>query len=141
MTACTDSSEVPPADKAGGTPTRSTTGSHEGRVMVNVQAQGAYDDGAFHYLRIEDHTGRVVLERQYRRDSDVRLATRLHSGRYRVISWQRPCEGAYPGKGHGHARLGAPTDICGTKIKVVANQLLTVSVRLKPRLGCTAVSR
>ena len=109
-------------------------------MLVSLHVHGAYDDGAFHYLRIEDHTGEVVLERQYRRGSDVRLVARLHSGRYRVISWQRPCEGACPGKGHGHARLDAPTDICGTKIKVVPNQLLTVIVRLKPGVGCTAVS-
>lgn len=117
-------------------PDVSSTGVRTGQLVVRVRVEGAYRDGAYHYVRVEDATGETVVERQYRRDDAVRLVTRLAAGSYRTISWQRPCQETCPRA--GQVGLDAPTDICGTKLELVPAGRATVDVRLQPGVGCTA---
>jgi len=55
---------------------------------------------------------------------------RLEPGSYRVISFQRPCDG-------NCGYLDSPTDKCSRKIEAKADGLIEATVRLSPGEGCT----
>jgi hypothetical protein len=91
-------------------------------------------ESAIRYLRIEDATGKPVVEREFRA-VPVELSEYLPAARYRLISWARACSGRC-GDGPG-AQPGKPDRICGIRFEVKENILTHVSVDAPADADCT----
>ena len=83
-----------------------------GKLEVAQTLAGAYDEGSVSYLRVRNGR-RVVLRRS--RPGPLRAGLRPRAGLYRVVSYQRPCQG-------NCARLDPPVD-----------QLLATGARVRRR--------
>jgi hypothetical protein len=86
-----------------------------------------YIEGSVSYLRLK-HGGRVVA----RRSGSGPIHTRLHphGGLYRVVSYQRPCDG-------NCSTLDPPTDRCSKRVRVYAGETSAVRAVTRPGNGCT----
>ena len=91
-------------------------------------SRGTYAEGAFSYVSVSDARGRVVLERAYQRGR-FRLRRPLPAGRYRVTSFQRPCNGTC-------ARVDPPMDSCARKLELPPRGRALVRVTVRPGRGC-----
>jgi D-alanyl-D-alanine dipeptidase len=91
-------------------------------------SRGMYIEGAFSYVRVSDARGRVVLERAYQRGR-FRLRHPLPAGRYRVRSFQRPCDG-------NCGTLDPPMDSCSRRLRVLPRGRTVVRVSVRPGRGC-----
>jgi D-alanyl-D-alanine dipeptidase len=100
-----------------------------GVLRVRQVSEGLYIEGAVSYLQLRRH-GRVVLRRSYRPGRRVALRRRLRAGRYRLRSWQRPCDG-------NCGTLDPPTDACSRRMFVPAGGSVRAVVRLRPGRGCS----
>jgi zinc D-Ala-D-Ala dipeptidase len=99
-------------------------------------AKGApvYDEGTVSFLRVRNAAGEVAVRRRVRHRPRFRMSRKLRPGRYRVISYQRPC--------HGNCRLlDPPTDRCVRPIRVLSGGLTEVAVRVRPRRRCRVSRR
>ena len=72
-----------------------------------------YIEGSMSYLKIVATAGRVVLPRRAQGAFRVRLRPR--AGLYRVVSFQRPCDG-------NCSLLDPPTDRCSRRVRVYAGE-------------------
>jgi D-alanyl-D-alanine dipeptidase len=93
------------------------------------RSRGLYVEGSVSYVRVRSSTGRVVVARRVRK-ARFRMTRRLASGRYRVISYQRPCDG-------NCRRLDPPIDRCVRRVRILSAGLTEVAVRVRPGRGCT----
>jgi D-alanyl-D-alanine dipeptidase len=93
------------------------------------RSRGLYVEGSVSYVRVRSSTGRVVVARRVRK-ARFRMKRRLASGRYRVVSYQRPCDG-------NCGLLDPPTDRCARRVRIRSAGLTEVSVRVRPGRGCT----
>jgi hypothetical protein len=85
-----------------------------------------YFEGSYSYVRVErdgHEIAKVKLE-------NSRGELRLNAGSYRLVSFQRPCDG-------NCGYLDPPMDQCDLPVEVEANQVVTATVRLSPGKGCT----
>jgi hypothetical protein len=122
---------------------RATTTSVDGRVALLVVDQelgrtSFFSEGAFPYVKLESN-GRVIAERLVR---DTRallplLRQRLAPGAYRLVSYQRPCEGACPRR--GERGLDPPTLRCEASVEIAAGETVTALVRPRAGHGCRIV--
>ena len=88
-----------------------------------------YIEGSYSYVRVEQDEKNVVQVRLKGRK--VPEATvRLEPGSYRLVSFQRPCDG-------NCGYLDPPTDQCRSEIEAKAGVLVEATVRLSPGEGCT----
>jgi D-alanyl-D-alanine dipeptidase len=106
-------------------------GAQAPRGMLDVSQRfdfsgGVYVEGSVSYLRVRN-ARRVVFERSRRGELGARL--RLRAGRYRVTSFQRPCEG-------NCGLLDPPTDRCSRRVRVFAGEPTTVRIVTRPGRGC-----
>ncbi len=113
----------------------------ENAVDVRVRqvfdmSEGAYVEGSYSYVRVERPQGGKLLEErlpdgepagQEKFVSDVIL--RLDPGDYRLVSFQRPCDGSCDS-------LDPPTDECERVIRVTRREAL-VTVTVRPGEACT----
>jgi zinc D-Ala-D-Ala dipeptidase len=97
------------------------------------RSRGLYVEGAVSYVRVLSTRGRVVVARRVRRPR-FRMKRKLLPGRYRVISYQRPCDG-------NCQRLDPPTDRCARAVRILSAGLTEVGVRVRPGRGCTMSRR
>ena len=90
------------------------------------RSDSLYIEGSVSYLRLK-HGGRVVA----RRSGSGPIHTRLHphDGLYRVVSYQRPCDG-------NCSRLDPPTDRCSKRVRVYAGETSAVRAVARPGHGC-----
>ncbi|HEV7845630.1 MAG TPA: M15 family metallopeptidase [Thermoleophilaceae bacterium] len=88
-----------------------------------------YTEGAVSFVRVRDSAGRLAVSRRVRHRPSFRLRRRLPAGRYRVVSYQRPCDGSC-------SSLDEPTDRCARRIRVLSGGLTEVSVTVRPGRGC-----
>jgi D-alanyl-D-alanine dipeptidase len=88
-----------------------------------------YTEGAVSFVHVRDSSGGLVLSRRVRHRPSFRLRRRLPAGRYRVVSYQRPCDG-------NCSLLDEPTDRCARRIRVLSGGLTEVSVTVRPGRGC-----
>jgi hypothetical protein len=96
------------------------------RVAQKLVPGSLYFEGSYSYVRVErdgHEIAKVKLE-------DSRGELRLDAGSYRLISFQRPCDG-------NCGYLDPPMDLCDLPVEVAANQVVTATVRLSPGKGCT----
>ncbi len=110
-------------------------------VLVVDQGRGScfFTEGAFPYVKLESADGNVVVERLARDTRCVLPLLRLQveAGRYRLVSYQRPCEGSCPRRG---ARgLDPPTPQCAATVEIRPEQTLTALVRPLGGRGCRIV--
>lgn len=97
------------------------------------RSRGLYTEGAVSYVRVLSTRGRVVVARRVRRPR-FRMKRELVPGHYRVISYQRPCDG-------NCQRLDPPTDRCARAIEILSRGLTEVRIRVRPGHGCTMSRR
>ena len=80
-------------------------------------------------MRVE-WDGTSVQEVRLSGERIPRATIRLDPGTYRLVSFQRPCDGSC-------SRLDSPTDRCSREIEASAGGLIEATVRLTPGKGCT----
>jgi D-alanyl-D-alanine dipeptidase len=97
------------------------------------RSRGTYVEGSVSYVRVRGVRGKPVVSRRVRRPR-FRMQRRLGSGRYRVISYQRPCDG-------NCGFLDPPTDRCSRPVRILSDGLTQVSVRVRPGRRCTMTRR
>jgi D-alanyl-D-alanine dipeptidase len=95
-------------------------------------SRGSYVEGSVSYVRVRSSEGELVVGRRVRKPR-FRMRRRLPAGRYRVISYQRPCDG-------NCGLLDPPTDRCAQPVRILSRGLTEVAVRVRPGRGC-AMSR
>jgi hypothetical protein len=100
-------------------------------------SKGMYVEGAYSYVRVEDLSGKQLVERRLgdqRQLDEVTLVStttlNLDPGTYRLFSYQRPCSG-------NCGYLDPPTDRCSQRITVEPGTPLAVTVSVAPAEGCT----
>jgi hypothetical protein len=113
----------------------------QGPATVRVEqlydtSDGMYVEGAYSYVRIEDTNGNELVEKRLD-DSDggddVTLVSTttlsLDPGTYRLVSYQRPCDG-------NCGYLDPPADRCAREITVEPGTPLEVTINVRPAEGC-----
>jgi zinc D-Ala-D-Ala dipeptidase len=88
-----------------------------------------YIEGAVSFVRVRDAAGDTVVRRRVRHRPRFRMVRRLPPGRYKVVSYQRPCAG-------NCSVLDPPTERCARRIRILSGGLTAVSVRVRAWRGC-----
>ena len=88
------------------------------------RSRGIYVEGAVSYVRVRGVRGRLVVAKRVRRPR-FRMQRRLAPGLYRVISYQRPCDG-------NCGTLDPPTDRCARRVRILSGGLTEVAVTGPP---------
>ena len=89
-------------------------------------SKAAYREGSISYLSLR-RGGRLVARR--RGSGPVRTSLHPRAGLYRVVSFQRPCDG-------NCATLDPPTDRCSKRVRVYGGETSVVRAVTKPGDGC-----
>jgi len=92
------------------------------------RSHGLYVEGSVSYVRVRGVRGKLVVARRVNR-ARFRMRRQLGSGRYRVISYQRPCDG-------NCSQLDPPTDRCARHVRILSGGLTEVAVRVRPGRRC-----
>ena len=85
-------------------------------------------EGAYSYARVE-RNGKTVVQVRLSAALVPRAVIRLGPGSYRLVSFQRSCNG------NCHF-LGPPSDKCSRAFSVRANEAVTATVRVTFGTGC-----
>jgi hypothetical protein len=112
-----------------------SVGSHRATLQVQqVWAPGSvYIEGSYSYIRVERDGDEVVQVRLTNAPSP-RSTLRLEPGSYRLVSFQRPCDG-------NCGTLDPPTDECARSLEAFEGAILEAVVRIAPGRGCTIETR
>ena len=102
-----------------------------GKLKVTQTFDGVYDDGSVSYLRVRNGR-RVVLRRS--RPGPLRAGLSPRAGLYRVVSYQRPCQGTC-------SQLEPPVDQCSRRVRVFAGETSRVHAVTRPGEGCRIAVR
>ncbi|SRR6266536_1879555 len=105
-----------------------------GNLEVVVREPANRAGTAVRYLRVEDESGRPVLEREFR-TAPAELTAPLAAARYRVVTWNRECTGSC--QSATDATLGPATRICGTRVAVADGAVARVSVDAPSDVDCS----
>jgi D-alanyl-D-alanine dipeptidase len=92
-------------------------------------SRGVYVEGSISFVRVRDASGDLVVRRRTSRPR-FRMRRKLPPGRYRVISYQRPCDG-------NCGLLDPPADRCARRVRVLSGGLTEVRVVERPGRRCT----
>jgi hypothetical protein len=92
-----------------------------------------YVEGSYSYVRLE-RAGEEVVQVRLTDARTPRATIRLEPGSYRLVSFQRPCDG-------NCGSLDPPTDRCDLALEASAEAILEATVRLSPGRGCTIDTR
>lgn len=92
------------------------------------RSRGLYVEGSISYMRVRGVRGKLVVAKRVNRPR-FRMQRRLAPGRYKVISYQRPCDG-------NCGTLDPPTDRCARHVHVLSGGLTEVAVRVRPGRRC-----
>ena len=90
---------------------------------------GAYIEGSVSFLRVRDARGELVVDESAARRLRWRVGRRLPPGRYRLTSFERPCDG-------NCSLLDPPTERCSRRIKIIAHGRTGVRATVRPGRGC-----
>ncbi len=98
-------------------------------------SRGVYVEGSISFVRVRvrDASGDTVVRRRTAA-ARFRMVRKLPPGRYRVISYQRPCDG-------NCGFLDPPADRCARRVRVRSGGLTSVRVTVRPGRGCTMSRR
>lgn len=131
----------PPAEQSA--PATSTTPSSAGTTAsaparisgtIVVSQQGSTPAKTLWYLRVEDMSGKPLLEQAFP-NQQIALNRAFPAGGYRVMVWNRPCEGACPTS--GESGLGSLQQVCGSHLALTAGQQAKAAAVIKPDGTCT----
>jgi hypothetical protein len=92
------------------------------------ESAGLYAEGANSYVRVERLNGDKLIERQL--DLVGRTTVRLDPGSYRLVGWQRPCDGDC-------GSLDSPTDECSGELRVRPSRPVQATVTVRAGEGCS----
>jgi hypothetical protein len=84
-------------------------------------------EGAITFVRVKRPSGRVVLTR--RLPASDRLTLPLRPGRYRLVSWQRLCDG-------NCGTLDPPSHRCARSLTIRPAERLRATIRVNYAVGC-----
>ena len=98
---------------------------------------GPYEEGSYSYVRVEGLDGDELIEKRFtqeaRKIGKLRflstMTLRLDPGSYRLVSFQRPCDG-------NCEVLDPPTDQCSREIVVVRGPV-EATITVRPSEGCS----
>lgn len=105
-------------------------------VREELPAEPRYMEGSLSFLRLQaTGSSDVVVDGpmttgQQARGKEPLLDTNLEPGEYRLVSYQRPCQGNCD-------RLEPPTDRCRTTLRLEPKESLTATIVLADDGGCT----
>ena len=91
-------------------------------------SRGVYIEGSVSFVRVRDSDGDAVVRRRVSKPR-FRMRRKLLPGRYRVVSYQRPCDG-------NCSLLDPPVDRCARAVRVLSGGLTEVGVTVRPGRGC-----
>ena len=111
-----------------------TASAHAGRLRIlQVMVGNAVPiEGALSYIRLERATGATVTERQL--PGSGQLTLRVPPGGYRLLSWQRICDG-------NCGNLDPPSQQCARPDTLRSAEQLTAAIRVNFASGCVIVLR
>jgi D-alanyl-D-alanine dipeptidase len=92
-------------------------------------SRGVYIEGSISHLRVRDGKGTLALQRQSGPGVRFRVRERLPAGRYRVTSFERPCDG-------NCALLDPPVARCSRRIQIMPHGRTGVRTTVRPYRGC-----
>lgn len=120
---------------------RTPVGERAALLVVDQQLGGTafFSEGAFPYIKLESAGGRIIAERLLR---DTRLVLpllrlQLEPGAYRLVSYQRPCDGGCPRQ--GVRGLDPPTPPCAATFEIAPERTLLALIRRRGDRGCRIV--
>ncbi|HEX5895180.1 MAG TPA: serine hydrolase, partial [Thermoleophilaceae bacterium] len=93
-----------------------------------------YEEGTVSFVRVRTASGALAVRRRVQHRPRFRMRRKLPPGRYRVVSYQRPCAGDCD-------LLDPPTDRCARPVRILSGGLTEVAVRVRPGRGCTMSRR
>jgi zinc D-Ala-D-Ala dipeptidase len=88
-----------------------------------------YVEGSLSYVRVRDARGAVVVRKRLQHKPRFGVRRKLRPGRYRVVSYQRPCDG-------NCGFLDPPTDRCSRRMRILPGGLTRVKTTVRPGRGC-----
>ena len=95
------------------------------------ESAGLYAEGALSYLAVEAPDGDELIEAELAPADKEQAATlRLDPGTYRLVSWQRPCEG-------NCGTLDPPTDRCEQVFTLEPSTPVKADIEVRAGRGCT----
>jgi hypothetical protein len=98
-------------------------------VRQEYAGGGLYFEGSYSYVRVE-RGGRSLTQVRLSNERVPRATVSLDPGTYRLISFQRPCDG-------NCSQLDPPTDRCSHELEAKAGERVEATVHLRPGDGCT----
>jgi hypothetical protein len=99
-------------------------------VDQTIVGDALYIEGSVSYVRLVRRGGGVALQKKL--DARSHAVFRVPSGRYRLSSWQRPCDG-------NCSYLDPPTDRCSRAFVAGGGARLRAKILLRPGRGCRIV--
>lgn len=103
----------------GGSPAAQPTGT------LDVTQEGTAPAHTAWYVRVETTDAEPVTEHAYP-TPPITLTQQLATGRYRVISWNRPCANTCPKS--GEKGLGPLSQVCGTPVTITEGTRVSATV-------------
>ena len=105
-----------------------------GKLDFRRVLSGPYIEGSVSYLRVRDARGALVIDESAGPGLRWRVRRRLPAGRYRLTSFERPCDG-------NCSVLDPPTDRCSRRITIIAHGRTGVRAVVRPGRGCSIRAR
>ena len=98
------------------------------RVTQEFVGSQFYIEGSVGYVRIRSRAGRLVASNTFA-GGRKELRFRLRPGVYRMVSFQRPCDG-------NCGYLDPPTDRCSRPIRIRRMKSVSARIEVSPANGC-----
>ncbi len=102
------------------------------RVEQTTGGSTVYVEGSRSFVRIETTGGSTVTEEMLSDAELPALLIELDPGTYRLVSWQRPCDG-------NCENLDPPRDECDKEFRMAGEEPLLATIRVRPHEGCDIV--
>lgn len=114
------------------------TGAATPRLHVEQILEGGfYTEGSFGYVEVfEAGSGDLAFEQVFTGEGPPVLDVELAAGRYRLVSFQRPCEASCPGGATPGGALDPPTDRCEATFESTPGATVVATISVTPGQGC-----
>jgi hypothetical protein len=100
-------------------------------LLLWDESGGLYFEGARSYIAVETSAGEELLELELMPTGKGHEGSaRLDPGDYRLLSWQRPCDGSCDS-------LAPPTDRCSAPFTVAPETPTLAEIQVRAGEGCT----
>ncbi|MFL5926100.1 MAG: hypothetical protein ACJ77E_04110 [Gaiellaceae bacterium] len=123
---------IPAVAGCGGS-TGASSAAHPAEVRithVHVAGSGYAVEGSYSYVRVDQPDGAKATEERLSLADPPTASLRVDPGSYRIVSYQRNCDGTC-------TRLDPPSDFCSRPVDVAPGATIELTIRLRPGQGCT----